>query len=345
MSYTHYQAEDFAADEFFIRWVKTPDSETEAFWQEWIQTHPAQADTIREAKELVGLLETNKDFPTIGQINRMRQHIHSRTGRASKIISMRSPQPSQIPMPWYQSWQKLAAVFLAFLVCSALLWIGIIKVSKVEYRTAYGQIQTIQLPDGSTVTLNANSALRYSRTWDSTHDREVWLEGEAFFDVKHLKNHNRFLVHTQDKLSVEVLGTTFNVFERKSGTRVVLQTGKVKLTVQQGQKQEQVLMQPGEQVELVEKTGGYAKKKVDPQQALAWKAHKLVFDNTSMAEIVAVLEENYGLNVTIASPELLQKKLVGSAPTHDVDVFLSALAKSFNLKINRNGKEVSIAGP
>jgi ferric-dicitrate binding protein FerR (iron transport regulator) len=49
--------------------------------------------------------------------------------------------------------------------------------------------------------------------------------------VKHLNTNQKFLVHTADRLTVEVLGTSFNVFKRPSGTRVVLQSGKVKLNI------------------------------------------------------------------------------------------------------------------
>jgi ferric-dicitrate binding protein FerR (iron transport regulator) len=102
-------------------------------------------------------------------------------------------------------------------------------------------------------------------------------------------------------------------------------------------------MQPGDLVELDDVAGKYARKQVNPELASAWTEHKLIFDDTPIAEIVSILEETYGLRVTVSDPELLQKKVVGSAPTGDVAVFLAALSKSFGLQIQKDGKKVIIS--
>ena len=94
--------------------------------------------------------------------------------------------------------------------------------------TQYGETQEFTLPDGTEVFLNANSTLRYSA--DET-PREVWLEGEAYFQVVKQKNGltkraDDFRVHTQN-LTVRVLGTRFVVDSRKE--QVVLDEGKVEV--------------------------------------------------------------------------------------------------------------------
>jgi ferric-dicitrate binding protein FerR (iron transport regulator) len=71
------------------------------------------------------------------------------------------------------------------------------------------------LPDNSTVILNANSSLRYQENWEAELLREVWVDGEAFFSVVHTHNHQRFRVNVTDDLKVEVLGTEFNVKDRR----------------------------------------------------------------------------------------------------------------------------------
>jgi ferric-dicitrate binding protein FerR (iron transport regulator) len=343
MSYKDFAPEDFAADEFFIRWIKAPDSETEMFWKDYLSRYPQQKEIIGEARELVMLVQIGENMPSQQQVDHIRRNLHRRIGRKEKQVPFYQKKPNRAPVAWYQSWQRIAAVFTGLILFCALAWYGIKKFSTVEYRTAFGQMQTIQLPDGSLITLNANSSLSYNRFWHTQNGREVCLEGEAFFQVKHLKDQSKFRVHTKENLTVEVLGTSFNVFERKSGTRVILKTGKVKLNIDHGKEHTEVFMQPGDLVELDDVAGKYARKQVNPELASAWTEHKLIFDDTPIAEIVSILEETYGLRVTVSDPELLQKKVVGSAPTGDVAVFLAALSKSFGLQIQKDGKKVIIS--
>jgi ferric-dicitrate binding protein FerR (iron transport regulator) len=237
-----------------------------------------------------------------------------------------------------------AAVSLLLIALAA--WFVLEKFrGETIYQTAYGEIRTITLPDQSVVTLNANSQLTLPRNWNSQASREVWLEGEAFFDVKHLSTHQKFLVHTSDNFTIEVLGTSFNVFKRESGTRVVLQSGKVKLNIGNAQKAADLIMRPGELVELEPEKGTYSRKTVNPQIASAWKSRKLIFDNTPLSDIVSLLKESYGLQVNVSHPDLLNKKVFGSCPTDDVDVLLAAISKPFGLSVTRNGNEVFISNP
>lgn len=344
MSYKDYASEDFAAEEFFIRWVKAPDVETELFWKDYLSKYPQQSEIISEARELVLLVQMQENMPSQQQVDCIRHNLHRGIGRKEKRAPFYQKQRTLVPVTWYQSWQRVAAVFTGLILFCALAWYGVKQFSTVEYHTAFGQMQTIQLPDGSQVTLNANSSLSFSRFWQAQNGREVWLDGEAFFQVKHLKDQSKFKVHTKEKLTVEVLGTSFNVFERKSGTRVILKTGKVKLNINYGNEHKEVLMQPGDLVELDDKAGNYARKQVNPELASAWTKHKLIFNDTPIAEIMSILEETYGLRVKVSDPVLLQKKVVGSAPSDDIDVFLAALSKSFGLQIQKDGKEVIISG-
>lgn len=103
------------------------------------------------------------------------------------------------------------------------------------------------LPDHSRVTLNANSRVTY---YEETHPqpvREVFLEGEAFFSVVHQERASPvpFIVRTPD-LTVQVLGTEFNVNTRRGRTQVVLDDGQIELQLPSEQK---AAMKPGDLVE------------------------------------------------------------------------------------------------
>lgn len=114
---------------------------------------------------------------------------------------------------------KVAACF-AFIILSAAYFL--FGNQKVTYTTKYGQKKEIVLPDNSKVILNGNSSLTLSRNWTSTSKREVWLAGEAFFNVFHTKNHQEFVVYTSQNFNIQVLGTAFNVANRENITKVAL---------------------------------------------------------------------------------------------------------------------------
>lgn len=333
--YSSFETDDFVLDDNFRNWVIQPTPERNAFWNQFIVEHPHQHKKVEEARLLVQALQVNWVTVTEQQSLQSYKRLEGKLFNQTTIPLWKKPQ----------AWYRVAAV-IALLLVSIAAWLAVEKfVSETTYQTAYGKIQTITLPDQSIVTLNANSKLTLPRNWNSESSREVWLEGEAYFKVKHLKDHRKFLVHTSDKLTVEVLGTAFNVFGRESGTRVVLASGKVKLNIESGKEEKEVLMQPGELVELEANSGAYSKKRVNPEIVSAWTEHKLVFDDTPISEIVSILEETYGLRVKVTSPELLEKRVFGSSPTDDINVFLTALSKSFGLHIERNGKEVIISSP
>ena len=84
--------------------------------------------------------------------------------------------------------------------------------NEVEVVTNFGELKTITLPDGSVVKLNSNSKLRYDENWSGVEEREIWLEGEAFFDVIHTKQNTPFKVYAMVlRYGSLVLNSTFMV--------------------------------------------------------------------------------------------------------------------------------------
>lgn len=202
------------------------------------------------------------------------------------------------------------------------------------FTTPYGRTRLVHLPDGSAVTLNAHSTLRYAMPASASQPREVWLDGEAYFAVQHQPNNQRFIVHTTAGLQVEVLGTRFTVYRRGNQARVVLLSGKVRVDF--ADQRPDVLMKPGELVETQDSTPTrLIHKPVRPDTYSAWKDDKLVLDETTMEELASRLHDTYGLEVTVASPELRQRRMTGTVPVQDLDVLLAALEETFHLKAER----------
>ncbi|MEZ4902141.1 MAG: FecR family protein [Spirosomataceae bacterium] len=108
-------------------------------------------------------------------------------------------------------WWVAASISLLLLASTYLMRDTIIY---KYHETAYGELRTLTLSDGSRVILNANSTLKVPRFGFGTGSRKVFLTGEAEFSIQHLPNHERFIVQTPDQLEVQVLGTEFMVYSR-----------------------------------------------------------------------------------------------------------------------------------
>lgn len=206
----------------------------------------------------------------------------------------------------------------------------------VIYTSSFGEKKTIILPDSSAVMLNGNSSLRLSKRWAPGDDREVTLSGEAFFQVVHTRNHSRFTVLTNDRISIEVLGTQFNVNNRDRRTEVFLEEGSIRLKLQEGGKTSALVMAPGEFVALDESTSYVIRKQTVANDAIAsWTKEKLVIDNERLSDIAAMLESTYGLKLIIDDPQLLQRRISGTVPNKDVDLLLKGLAEILDVEISR----------
>jgi ferric-dicitrate binding protein FerR (iron transport regulator) len=216
-------------------------------------------------------------------------------------------------------------------------------VAPLEVATAYGQVDTIKLPDGSEATLNGHSTLRYATAWAANQPREVWLDGEGYFSVKHQPNNQRFVVHTRAGFAVEVLGTKFTVYRRRDQARVVLLSGKVRVDFDDQQRPD-VVLKPGELLETRDAQPLAAvHKTVRTAPYTAWKEAQLVLDETSMAELATRLQDTYGVEVVVSNPALAQRRMTGTVPVGDLDVLLQALQETFHLQATREAGRIVLA--
>ncbi|RAK03194.1 FecR family protein [Larkinella arboricola] len=231
--------------------------------------------------------------------------------------------------PFLSYWLAAASVGLVVL----LSWWQRERLLYRTYSTAYGQIQTIYLPDSSRVTLNANSTLKVPRFAVFKDTREVKLAGEAEFSVVHTHDNRRFLVHTPDQLEVEVLGTEFIVYSRNRGSKVVLNRGKVKLRSLKDKRQKPLAIRPGDVV-IVTKQGTF---NLQRQQAVAehtaWKEHRFVFNRTPLADIVRQIHEQFGVTVLIPDAELAAHQLSGNYPAQNANDLLEMMTRLLNLRL------------
>lgn len=344
MKYSNFTVKDFVSDAFFQQWVTAPDAETNAFWENWLKEHPAKKSEAKEAREIITVLgftpdpQANQDF--IDVWNNIQQQIQA------EIPVIRAE-------PEVASLQKTKPFFQVAVVLSGLLVVGLAfwllrpqPTPQVSYSTAYGQVRKITLPDSSQVTLNANSTLSFGGNWDKPAEaRQVWLKGEAFFHVrppKQLSARSSFQVHTGN-LTITVLGTRFNVRERRHNTRVVLQSGKVQVDLSKRAAQQQINMAPGEYLVYTAADNQVVKKKVDPALYTSWVDNELIFRKTSLKEIALLLEDNYGYQVTFKDRSLAGKQFTGTIPGNNIGLLFTVLSRLYDLQITQQQQHLIIA--
>ena len=207
------------------------------------------------------------------------------------------------------------------------------------YTAQNGMIQLVTLQDGSSVTLNANSSIKIPRDFMGYENREVWIKGEAFFEVTRKSDLMKFIVHT-DNFDVEVLGTKFNVNNRRGKTEVMLAEGKVKLVAKD---QQPLIMKPGEQVSLSNVDDLFQKQVAKPAKYQAWRNSKLVFENTPLGEVTQIIQDYYGVKMIVTDSLLATRQFTGTLPNNDLDVILMALSTAYKINIKQEGGHIILS--
>lgn len=323
MDYRHCSAEELAQDPYFIAWVRNPSPDSQNFWERFQAQHPNQVATVRRARLLVLSLQYDQHRPSPDTQSEVWQRIETSLKRRKAPLTF--------------SGYRIAAVAVGvlFLVGGLLWWL--LPPDYLTETTAYAETREIILPDGSQVTLNANSRLRYASDWQAQPQREVWLEGEAFFAVE--KDTLRFIVHT-GSLNVQVLGTTFNVKSRHQTVDVFLQSGRVSLQPETPSAPP-VIMEPGDYATLTTERRAIQLSKAQPHEQPTWQQGVISFKEENVGRIVRSLEDHYGIRISL-DETLTERVLTATFPTQDLAVVTTSLATLLDATVTRQNDAIII---
>ncbi|PQA56979.1 FecR family protein [Siphonobacter curvatus] len=209
----------------------------------------------------------------------------------------------------------------------------------ITLQTNYGEVKTFVLPDESKVRLNANTQLRYRSDWQDGL-RELWLEGEGFFTVKHTLTNQGFLVHVPSGASIEVVGTEFNVFSRRNILQTVLKSGKIAFKAAGKIQSAPITLKPGSVVEQINQEKINIQFNADPEKYYAWTQGKWILDDESLGDILRKIRDSYGLQVQLTNPALALRSAYGSIPLphqgQSPETLLENVADLYDLTIIRN---------
>ena len=180
----------------------------------------------------------------------------------------------------------------------------------------------IFLPDGSRVILNAGSRLNYPSSFDGSESREVFLEGQAFFDVTHNKA-KPFIVHT-GQLTTIVLGTAFNIKALPGDKEITVTVTRGRVKVKDAIR-ELGIITPNHEIRYDRQKETAVLKTINDDHYLDWKDEKLLFDNVTVAEAAKMLEEKYKVTIMINDESVNSQRFTTTFPK---DINLDQALKS-----------------
>lgn len=185
---------------------------------------------------------------------------------------------------------------------------------------------SIELADGSKIWLNAQSKLTYPEVFNGA-SREVYLEGEAFFDVA-ANPQKPFIVHLSTGI-VYVLGTSFNVRAYENGpVQTTVKTGKVAFISKREGNPDTVYITPDEKVTYQPIVQNIIKEATIAEEDIAWTEGRLVFRDRTLEDILSELERTFGKKVTFVSEAPRNYRMTGSFRDNNLQDIMYYLARS-----------------
>jgi transmembrane sensor len=237
--------------------------------------------------------------------------------------------------------RRLYAAAAGLALAAVAAWVALDTFGADVHRTRVGEQRTVQLPDGSTVHLNAGSRLqvRYTREQRALE----LLEGEALFKVA--PDPARPFRVRADQLLAQAIGTQFNVHRRVSGTVVSVLEGAVRVEERpdDGKPAAVELLQAGEQARLDH--GGRLDKQplANAAAVTAWRQQRLIFQNESLADIAAEFNRhNASPRITVADDIAAARHFAGTFDTDAPEALIEALAADSSLRIERKRGQIII---
>ncbi|NJN24795.1 MAG: DUF4974 domain-containing protein [Cyclobacteriaceae bacterium] len=307
-------------DESFLDWAKNPGSENGKFWEAWLAQNPQKREEANLARKMIlSITFQDKSFDK-SEITRMWESIKSESHGFGGSQSLSGKRTRFINLPRLL---KVAAILIPFMIAAALFVfvkskprVETVQVQQnIEKHNPKGQKLTVFLSDGSKVKLNADSKISYSKPFGKTN-RQVYLEGEAFFEIA--PDASRPFVVTTGQIDTRVVGTSFNIkaYPAENNITVAVKTGTVSVTDNSDAKanhpsHEAIRLSPSEML-TYSNTSSFTKvTSYNENEVLGWSEGVLYFNNATMEEFVAELERWYGVDIVVERTVPIKKGIVG----------------------------------
>lgn len=320
-----------AATDWFARLRDDADLDAWTDFQTWLEADPAH----RLAYEDVEALWLDLEDPAAEALLATATATPS-TPADTKALDPRSTvttfKPrSRRPAPWLVAGGAIAASIAVLLL--APRWL---PPAPTDYVTTKGEVRAVTLADGSRLTLGADT--RVSVTMRAGRRDVILADGQAAFDVVH-KPDSPFVVALGDQ-RVRVIGTEFNISRHEGRTAVTVRRGVVAVAQASGG---EVRLTRGQQVLHTEGTTVQEVRGADPDAAFAWRAGRLIYDNTPLADVVADFNRYGGAPIRI-DPSAANVKVSGVFVVDRQQAMVERLAQFTGVAVVTRPNEIVLKG-
>ncbi len=216
------------------------------------------------------------------------------------------------------------------------------KTEYLQISIPKGKLFQLALSDGTKVWLNAASALKFPRHFNSEDkNRLVYLEGEGFFDVV-TNTKQPFIVRT-GSVDVEVLGTQFNVssYDDDATIKTTLVEGSVAINDPE-QEDVRLKLTPNYQAIFSKNNKALERKKVDPALFTSWMHKKIILQNESFAEVYKRIERTYDVEITSLNQKLNDTRFTGEFDIENVEQILKVFSETIAFTYEIKDKKITI---
>ncbi|GAA5520696.1 FecR family protein [Aliifodinibius salicampi] len=345
MKKTISSVEDLLSEPSFRRWAIGTASEEEAKkWDQWCRRKEINRRHAKEAQaEILGLQpdETDNNVSAENSWNNLVHKLSRNGNRLHRQVR---------PIVWGY---RTAVLFLVIAITTFIVYqfnLNIVDHTEVKeiatkkISTEYGEQKTLSLTDGSQITLNANSSLKYPEKWQQNSKVKVQLTGEAYFSIStdDFSKGSEFVVSTPDG-NVNVTGTRFVVETGKDNTQVVLEKGSVNIAQAQNDSgdnnQEMVELKPNQLISFSRFDNETNIRRVNPLIYTSWRNKELILESTPFSMVASRISKTYGVEIK-ASEKLLNRKLSGSINLKSLDNVMESLAEVMKIEVIKSGRTI-----
>ena len=267
-----------------------------------------------------------EDYKDLIRLSNATKHFKSKDFNTdTELERLKQTQINNSKNNWLKPFLRVAAILA---ICFATYYYTTTLGTNVK--TLVAQKDTIELPDHSSVTLNATSSLHFNeKKWSSK--REIKLNGEAYFKVS---KGSKFSVETPSG-TVSVLGTQFNVKDRNDLFEVVCYEGSVRVDYNS----ESVILKPGNSFLIINETK--METETISEEVPSWINNESTFKSIPYNQVIAEFERQYNVVFNVKNIETKQL-FTGSFGHNNIDVAIKAITLPLNLTYSKNNNTISL---
>ena len=354
MHYKLYSTEDFIQDDFFQQWVFSPNEENTRYWKNFLLHYPVQQAKIDEAREFLLAMNFERDVP-----DSVVEEIRSRVNTAIDEYELMQSRTEEVRKPAERKRSRSVALRIFSSIAASILIAGIsigyfllqkdpsaaLFITLEEEKASPGEQRHIVLADGSQVWLNADTKIRYPANFSGTMFREIYLDGEAFFDIAR-DEEKPFIVHASG-LAIKVMGTAFNVrsYAKDRVVETTLVEGKVSIESVFEDSVFQVTLLPNQQALFRKDSGTLAlEDTVKTENYVAWKHGWMIFDDKPFSFIKETMERWYDVSIHMEDQKSLSCTYSARFKDKTLQEVLEIFRNTESIQYRIEGQQVFITG-